>query len=37
MKINSNYRFVLTGIPNSMLETGEVRIGNEEVTGVNIR
>lgn len=33
MKVNRNYRFVLTNIPNSMLETGEVRIDNEEVTG----
>lgn len=33
MKVNRNYRFVLTNIPNSMLETGEVRIGREEITG----
>lgn len=33
MKVNRNYRFVLTNIPNSMLETGEVRIDNKEVTG----
>lgn len=33
MKVNRNYRFVLTNIPNSMLETGEVRIGSEEITG----
>ena len=33
MKVNRNYRFVLTSIPNSMLETGEVRINNEEITG----
>ena len=33
MKVNRNYRFVLTNIPNSMLETGEVRIDNEEITG----
>lgn len=33
MKVNRNYRFVLTNIPNSMLETGEVRIDSEEITG----
>lgn len=33
MKINRNYRFVLTNIPNSMLETGEVRIENDAVSG----
>ena len=33
MKVNRNYRFVLTNIPNSMLETGEIRIDNEEITG----
>lgn len=33
MKVNRNYRFVLTNIPNSKLETGEVRIDNEEITG----
>ena len=33
MKVNRNYRFVLTNIPNSMLETGEVRIANDEVSG----
>ena len=33
MKTLRNYRFVLANIPNSMLETGEIRIGNEEVTG----
>ena len=33
MKVNRTYRFVLTNIPNSMLETGEVRIDNEEITG----
>ena len=32
MKVNRNYRFVLTNIPNSMLETGEVRIDSEEIT-----
>lgn len=36
MKVNRNYRFVLTNIPNSMLETGEVRIDNEEITGERI-
>lgn len=34
MKVNRNYRFVLTNIPNSMLETGEVRIDSEEITGM---
>lgn len=33
MKVNRNYRFVLTNIPNSMLETGEVRIDSTAVTG----
>ena len=33
MKVNRNYRFVLTNIPNSMLETEEIRIDNEEITG----
>lgn len=33
MKVNRNYRFVLTNIPNSMLETGKVRIDSEEITG----
>lgn len=33
MKTLRNYHFVLTNIPNSMLETGEIRIDNEEVTG----
>lgn len=33
MKTLRNYRFVLTNIPNSMLETGEVRIDSEEITG----
>ena len=33
MKVNRNYRFVLTSIPNSMLETEEIKIDNEEVTG----
>lgn len=33
MKTLRNYRFVLTNIPNSALETGEIRIDNEEVTG----
>ena len=33
MKVNRNYRFVLTNIPNSMLDTGEVRIDSEEITG----
>ena len=36
MKALRNYRFVLANIPNSMLETGEIRIGNEEVTGERI-
>lgn len=33
MKVNRNYRFILTNIPNSMLETGEVRIEQESRTG----
>lgn len=33
MKVNRNYRFVLTNIPNSMLETGEQQILNDEVCG----
>ena len=33
MKVNRNYHFILTNIPNSMLETGEIRIDNEEITG----
>lgn len=33
MKVNRNYRFVLTNIPNSMLETGEIRIDSCAVTG----
>lgn len=33
MKTLRNYRFVLTSIPNSMLEAGEIRIDNEEITG----
>nr|DAI41968.1 MAG TPA: hypothetical protein [Caudoviricetes sp.] len=33
MKVNRNYRFVLTNIPNSMLETGEIRIENDAVSG----
>lgn len=33
MKTLRNYRFVLTNIPNSTLETGEIRIDNEKVTG----
>lgn len=33
MKVNRNYRFVLTNIPNSMLETGEIRIENDTVSG----
>lgn len=33
MKVNRNYRFVLTNIPNSMLETGEVRIDSSERVG----
>lgn len=33
MKVNRNYRFVLTNIPNSMLETGEIRIDSCAITG----
>lgn len=33
MKVNRNYRFVLTNIPNGMLETGEQQILNDEVCG----
>lgn len=33
MKVNRNYRSVLTNIPNSMLETGEQQILNDEVCG----
>lgn len=33
MKVNRNYRFVLTNIPNSMLETEEQQILNDEVCG----
>ena len=33
MKVSRDYRFVLTNIPNSMLETGEVRIDSCAVTG----
>ena len=33
MKVNRDYRFVLTNIPNSMLETGEQQILNDEVCG----
>ena len=33
MKTNRNYRFVLTVLDNSLIETGESRIANDEVSG----
>lgn len=33
MKINRNYRFVLTVLDNERINAGEIRIDNEEVTG----
>ena len=33
MKTNRNYRFVLTVLDNAMIETGESRIANDEVSG----
>ena len=33
MKVNRNYRFVLTVLGNEKINTGEIRIDNEEVTG----
>ena len=33
MKINRNYRFVLTVLDNEKINTGEIRIGNCAVTG----
>lgn len=33
MKINRNYRFVLTVLDNEKIETGEARIDNCEVSG----
>lgn len=33
MKVNRNYRFVLTCIPNSMIESGEITVLNDERTG----
>lgn len=33
MKISRNYRFVLTVLDSEKISAGEIRIGNEEVTG----
>lgn len=33
MKINRNYRFVLTVLDNDQIATGEIRIDNSAVTG----
>ena len=33
MKVNRNYRFVLTVLDNDQIATGEVRIANDEVSG----
>lgn len=33
MKINRNYRFVLTVLDNDQIAAGEVRIANDEVSG----
>ena len=33
MKVNRNYRFVLTVLDNDQITTGEVRIANDEVSG----
>lgn len=33
MKINRNYRFVLTVLDNERINAGEIRIDNEEITG----
>lgn len=33
MKVNRNYRFVLTVLNNGQIATGEVRIDNDEVSG----
>lgn len=33
MKINRNYRFVLTVLGNGQIAAGEVRIANDEVSG----
>ena len=33
MKVNRNYRFVLTVLDNDQIAAGEVRIDNEEITG----
>lgn len=37
MKVNRNYRFVLTNIPNSMLETGEVTIDSTDRESTDLR
>ena len=36
MKINRNYRFVLTVLDNEQINTGECRIDNDEVSGERI-
>ena len=33
MKVNRNYRFVLTVLGNDQIAAGEVRIANDEVSG----
>ena len=33
MKVNRNYRFVLTVLDNNQIAAGEVRIANDEVSG----
>lgn len=33
MKVNRNYRFVLTVLDNDQIAAGEVRIANDEVSG----
>ncbi len=33
MKVNRNYRFVLTALDNDQIAAGEVRIANDEVSG----
>ena len=36
MKINRNYRFVLTALDSDQITAGEVRIANDEVSGERI-
>ena len=36
MKVNRNYRFVLTVLDNDQIAAGEVRIANDEVSGKRI-